>query len=160
LLFGQGSYKLACDVEPQFQRSGFSYSNASIIESSRERCYARALEILTDDLRYQALRNQARPLLSWIATVAYHNPDYYDLVISNDMEWKAEFAEWSFADFDESQKKKRQRAQNRERQFIHRIRGTFTRRERAMLAKIEYHKAPSEFRSKVSEADFVRKFSR
>jgi len=160
LLFNQGSCRLACDAKPQLRRSGFSYSSASIIESSRERCYARALEILTDDLRYQALRDQARPLVNWIAVVAYDNPDYYDVVISNHMERKAEFAKWSFADFDESEREKRQRAQNRKRQFIHRLRGIFTRRERAMLAKFEYNKASSEFRSKVSEADFVRRFSR
>jgi hypothetical protein len=90
LLFGQGSYVLACDAsEPQLRRSGFSYGNASISEPSRERCYARALEILTDDLRYQSLRNQAWPLLTWIAVAAYDNPDYYDVVISNHMECKA-----------------------------------------------------------------------
>jgi len=160
LLFKSGNPRLACDAEVRLQRSGFSYSDASINKPSRERCYARALEILADDLRYQASRDKARPLLSWIAVAAYDNLDYYDVVESNDMEWKANAAKWGFAEFDESERKKVRRAHNRERQSIHRLRGIYTRRERAMLAKIKYHKASGEFRSKVSEADFVQKFSR
>jgi hypothetical protein len=35
--------------------------------SSRVRCYARALEILTDDLRYRPLRDKSLPLLVWLS---------------------------------------------------------------------------------------------
>jgi hypothetical protein len=37
--------------------------------SSRVRCYARALEIIVDDLSYRPLRDQSLPLLTWIAGI-------------------------------------------------------------------------------------------
>ena len=159
LLFKPGSYRLACDApEPQLPRSGFSYNRASISEPSRERCYARALEILTDDLRYQPLRDKAQPLLNWIAI--RDNPDYDDVLKENDMEWLNWFAKDSLDDLVQSQKRHRELAQQRFRQSLHRLRSIFTSRERMALAKVLYHKAPSQFRSNVSEADYVRKISR
>jgi hypothetical protein len=159
LLFRPGNYRLACDAPtPQLRRSGFSYSNALISEPSRERCYARALEILTDDLRYEPLRDKAGPLLCWMVTS--RNPDYYGVLKSHHMEWLVRLDKEIAADTEEKFKKQEQREQNLSRQRIHRLRKIFTRHERAMLARVMYRKALSEFRAEVSEADFVRKFSR
>jgi hypothetical protein len=159
LLFRPGSYRLACDApQPQLKRLGFSCNNVSISEPSRERCYARALEMLTNDLRYQPLRDKARPLLAWIAI--HDNPDYYDVLKENHMEWLNWFAKDSLDDLVQSQKRHRELAQQRFRQSLHRLRSIFTSRERMALAKVLYHKAPSQFRSNVSEADYVRKISR
>jgi hypothetical protein len=159
LLFRRGNYRLACDgPAPELRRSGFSYSNVSISEPSRERCYARALEILTDDLRYQPLRNKAGPLLCWMVTS--RSPDYYGVLKSHHMEWLVRLDKEITADTKEKSKKQEQREQNLSRQRLHRLRKIFTSRERAVLARAMYHKAPGEFRADVSEADFVRKFSR
>jgi hypothetical protein len=160
LLFKPGSYRLACDApEPQLRRSGFSYNSASISEPSRERCYASALEIFTDDLRYEPLRDKAYPLLSWIAI--HDNPDYYDVLIENHMEWLNWFAKDSLDDLVQSQKRHRELVQQRFRQRIHRLRSRFTSRERMIiLAKVSYQKEPSQLRAAVTEAEYVRKISR
>jgi hypothetical protein len=44
----------------------------------RVKCYARTLQILVDDLRYQTLRDQVRPFTEWIAHLG--NKAYYDLL--------------------------------------------------------------------------------
>jgi hypothetical protein len=106
------------------------------------------------------VRDEALPLLKWIGVYA-RNPDYYDLLKWDyHSEWLSEFAKESSADLDQSLRKQKTRAQNLERQHIHRLRSKLTSRERVILAKVFYHKAPSQFRAKVSEADFVRKISR
>jgi hypothetical protein len=159
LLFGPGNCRIACDApEPRLRRSGFSYSSALIIKPSRERCYARALEILTTDLRYEPLRDKARPLLCWMITIRI--PDYYGVLKSNHLEWLVSLDEKINADVAEKSRKEEQRAQNRERQDLHRLRSIFTSHERALFAKVAYQKASDEFRTEVSEADFVRRISR
>jgi hypothetical protein len=159
LLFRPGNYRLACDgPAPELRRSGFSYSNVSISEPSRERCYARALEILAEDLRYEPLRDKALSLLVWM--VMSQIPDYYDVLKSNHMGFSISFAKKMDADIAEKFRKEEQREQNLARQRLHRLRKTFTSRERAVLARVMYHKAPSEFRAEENEADFVRRFSR
>jgi hypothetical protein len=159
LLFRSGSYRLACDApKAELQRSGFRYSSISVSEPSRERCYARALEILTDDLGYEPLRAEARPLLCWM--IAIRIPDYYGVLKSNHLESLVRLDEEINAVIAERSRKEEQRTQNRDRQNLHRLRSILTSRERALLAKIAYHKAPDEFRTDVSEADFVRRISR
>jgi hypothetical protein len=126
----------------------------------RLKCYARALELMMEDeLYYQPLRRQARPLLNWIAIG--DNPNYYDLLKWDyHSEWLSGFAKETFDDMVQSEKRHRQLAQQRFRQSLHRLRAIFTSRERAALAKCLYHQSPGEFRAKVSEADYVRKISR
>jgi hypothetical protein len=158
LLFKLGNYRLACDQPaPELRRSGFSYSNVSMSEPSRERCYTRALEILAEDLRYEPLRDKALSLLVWM--VISQVPDYYGVLKSSRMGGLIIFDRRMDADIAERLRKKEQRAKNLARQRLHRLRKIFTSRERAVLASVMYHKAPSEFRER-SEADFVRRFSR
>jgi hypothetical protein len=127
----------------------------------RLKCYARALEfIVEDEFYYQPLRDEALPLLKWIGVYA-QNPDYYDfLKWDYHSEWLSGFAKESLDDLAHSEKRHREKAQQRIRQGIHRLRSILTSRERMVLAKGWYHKKPSQFRAKVSEADFVRKISR
>jgi hypothetical protein len=124
----------------------------------RLKCYARALELIVEDELYcRPNRDKALPLLKWIALT--DNPGYRD-VLKYDTEYSARAVKALLADFDHSEREKRKRAQNLARQNIHRLRSIFTSRERAVVAKLWYRKAPNEFRAKVSEADFVQKISR
>jgi len=50
--------------------------------SRRVVCYARALEMIVDDERLQPFRDQAEPLLTWIAPLG--NPAYLDILSRDD----------------------------------------------------------------------------
>jgi hypothetical protein len=116
--------------------------------------------IVEDEFYYQPVRDEALPLLKWIGVYA-QNPDYYDVLKWDyHSEWLCSFAIDSHADIDQSLRGRKIKEQNLIRQNIHRLRSKFTSRERMVLAKVWYQKAPSQFRSNVSEADYVRKFSR
>jgi hypothetical protein len=79
--------------------------------SLRVRYYARALEIIVDDDLREPLRNNARPLLEWIAHL--RNPAYSDVLRWDDfMRWVAERNARQAAE----ERAERERRQGRERQ--------------------------------------------
>jgi hypothetical protein len=82
--------------------------------SLRVRYYARALEIIVDDDFREPLRNNARPLLEWIAHLG--NPAYSDVLKRDDfMEWIAERLAERAAQ--ESAARERKQGSERQRRF-------------------------------------------
>jgi hypothetical protein len=164
-----GAWDADCIEWERYEKVLFSRSDNELVRPDsgdppglrRLKCYARALEFIVDDeFYYQPVRDEALPLLKWIGGYA-QNPDYYDVLKWDyHSEWLCRFAIESHADIDQSLRGRKTRAQNLERQHIHRLRSKLTSRERVILGKVLYHKAASDFQAEVSEADFVRKFSR
>jgi len=48
-----------------------------------KQCYARALELIVDELRWQPLLERAQPLLTWIARLG--NPDFLNVLVFDDI---------------------------------------------------------------------------
>jgi hypothetical protein len=85
--------------------------------SPRVMCYSRALEIIVDDELRKPLRDNAWPLLGWIAHLG--NPAYSDVLKWNDfMEWMAKRE----TEREAEERVQRKRAQDLERQKRHRKR--------------------------------------